>query len=65
MARYKVTGKVAKPELGVAGAVTASKIVDAASENEAIAKAKEKWQRSYGSIIKKADEIMEIKARAV
>ena len=65
MAKYKVTGKVAKPELGVAGTVTASKIIDAASENDAIAKAKEKWQRSYGNIITKGDDIVEIKVAAI
>ena len=65
MAKYKVTGKVAKPELGAAGTVTASKIVDAASENDAVSKAKAKWQGSYGYIIKDGNDIMEIKVTAI
>ena len=65
MAKYKVTGKVAKPELGTAGTVTASKIVEAASENDAIAKAKSRWLGSYGYIIKDGNDIMEVKVTAV
>ena len=65
MAKYKVTGQVAKPELGTAGTVTASKIVDAASESDAISKAKAKWQNSYGYIIKDGNDIVEIKVSAI
>lgn len=65
MAKYKVTGKVKKPELGTAGTVTASKIVDAASESEAISKAKEKWLGVYDYIIKDGNDIMEIKVAAI
>ena len=65
MAKYKVTGKVSKPELGTAGTVTASKIVEAPSESDAIAKAKAKWQGSYGYIIKDGNDILEIKVSAV
>ncbi|MDE6735343.1 MAG: hypothetical protein K2J64_07770 [Desulfovibrio sp.] len=65
MAKYKVTGKVSKPELGAAGTVTASKIVDAASESEAISKAKAKWQGVYDYIIKDGNDIMEIKVAAI
>lgn len=65
MAKYKVTGKVSKPELGIAGTVTASKIVDADSESEAVSKAKEKWLGVYDYIIKDGNDILEIKVAAV
>ncbi|MDE5878973.1 MAG: hypothetical protein K2G99_02950 [Desulfovibrio sp.] len=65
MAKYKVTGKVSKPELGAAGTVTATKIVEATSEDDAKTKAKAKWLGSYDAIITDGNDIMEIKAVAI
>lgn len=57
MAKYKITGKVTKQGLGT---VKATKNIEAASESEAISKAKARWQNTYGKIINNDTEIEDI-----
>lgn len=65
MATFKVTGKVRKPELGTAGTVTASKVIDAANESDAKSKAIEKWQITYGEILNNGREIEDITIKSL